>query len=315
MQVIQISEPLMPEKVPSEPVVLAMGFFDGVHCGHQAVIQKAKQIAVQRGLKLALMTFDRFPKIYFKKIDPHNVRYLTTLDERLRLFEKQGIDITYVAQFNREMAALSPQDFVDRYMVGLHAQVIVAGFDYTFGKPELANMERLPIYARSRFKVVTVSCQKDNQVKIGTTQIKEALSKCQIEKVNHLLGYRFHFNGLVVHGKARGRELGFPTLNIQPNEQQWIPGNGVYAVRAKIDNHWYQGMASVSHNETFGDHNSLTIEVNLFDFDQMVYGKTVTVEWDKYLRPSVKFASIAELIKQLNRDRCDSIAYFVNDFK
>lgn len=315
MKVIQISEPLISDKIPPEPVVLAMGFFDGVHCGHQAVIQKAKEISLQLGLKLAIMTFDRFPKIYFQKIDPHNVRYLTTLNKRLCLFEKQGVDLAYVAQFDPQMASLSPQEFVDRYMVGLHAQVIVAGFDYTYGKPEIANMERLPLYARSRFKVVTVSCQESHQIKIGTTQIKKALDECQIDKVNQLLGYRFNFDGLVVHGKARGRQLGFPTLNIQPDEQQWLPGIGVYAVRVKIDDHWYQGMASVSHNETFGDHNPLTIEINLFDFDQMVYGKNVTVEWDKYLRAPVKFTSIDELIIQLQQDRKDSLAYFINDFK
>ena len=314
MQVIEISEPLDLQRIPNEDVVLAMGFFDGVHRGHQAVIQRAKQIAVQRHLKLAIMTFDRFPKIYFRNIDPQTVKYVTPLKQRLNRFKQQGIEIAYVARFDEAMAKLAPQYFVDHFMVGLHAKVVVAGFDYTYGKPDVANMETLPQYAQGRFDVVTVDRQALNAEKIGTTQIKKALDQGKIEKVNQLLGYRFNFPGKVVHGEARGRELGFPTLNIQPANDQWIPGIGVYAVRVKVDGQWYQGMCSVSHNETFGD-NPLTIEINLFDFNQMIYGKEVEVEWDQYLRAPVKFESVDQLIAQLKQDQIDTEEYFAKDFK
>ena len=235
MQVIEISEPLDLQKIPNEDVVLAMGFFDGVHRGHQAVIQRAKEITAQRHLKLAIMTFDRFPKIYFRNIDPQTVRYVTPLKQRLKLFEQQGIDIAYVARFDEAMAKLSPQYFVDHFMADLHAKVVVAGFDYTYGKPDVANMETLPQFAQGRFDVVTVDRQVLNAEKIGTTQIKTALDHGDIQKVNQLLGYRFNFPGKVVHGEARGRELGFPTLNIQPADDQWIREIGVYAVRVKVD--------------------------------------------------------------------------------
>ena len=314
MQVIEISEPLDLQKIPDEDVVLAMGFFDGVHRGHQAVIQRAKEITAQRHLKLAIMTFDRFPKIYFRNIDPQTVRYVTPLKQRLKLFEQQGIDIAYVARFDEAMAKLSPQYFVDHFMADLHAKVVVAGFDYTYGKPNVANMETLPQFAQGRFDVVTVDRQALNAEKIGTTQIKTALDHGDIQKVNQLLGYRFNFPGKVVHGEARGRELGFPTLNIQPADDQWIPGIGVYAVRVKVDGQWYQGMCSVSHNETFGD-NPLTIEINLFDFSRMVYGQEVEVEWDQYLRAPVKFESVDQLIAQLKQDKIDTQAYFAKDFK
>lgn len=314
MQVIEISEPLDLQKIPNEDVVLAMGFFDGVHRGHQAVIQRAKQIAAQRHLKLAIMTFDRFPKIYFRNIDPQAVKYVTPLKQRLKRFEQQGIEIAYVARFDEAMAKLSPQYFVDHFMVDLHAKVVVAGFDYTYGKPDVANMENLPQFAQGRFDVVTVDRQVLNAEKIGTTQIKAALDHGAVQRVNQLLGYRFNFPGKVVHGEARGRELGFPTLNIQPADDQWIPGIGVYAVRVKVDGQWYQGMCSVSHNETFGD-NPLTIEINLFDFDRMVYGKEVEVEWDQYLRAPVKFESVDQLIAQLKQDKIDTQAYFAKDFK
>ena len=314
MQVIEVSEPLDLQKIPNEDVVLAMGFFDGVHRGHQAVIQRAKQIAAQRHLKLAIMTFDRFPKIYFRNIDPQAVKYVTPLKQRLKRFEQQGIEIAYVARFDEAMAKLAPQYFVDHFMADLHAKVVVAGFDYTYGKPDVANMETLPQFAQGRFDVVTVDRQVLNAEKIGTTQIKTALDHGDIQKVNQLLGYRFSFPGKVVHGEARGRELGFSTLNIQPAKDQWIPGIGVYAVRVKVDGQWYQGMCSVSHNETFGD-NPLTIEINLFDFNQMIYGQEVEVEWDQYLRAPVKFESVDQLIAQLKQDKIDTLEYFAKDFK
>lgn len=314
MQVIEVSEPLDLQKIPNEDVVLAMGFFDGVHRGHQAVIQRAKQIAAQRHLKLAIMTFDRFPKIYFRNIDPQAVKYVTPLKQRLKRFEQQGIEIAYVARFDEAMAKLAPQYFVDHFMVDLHAKVVVAGFDYTYGKPNVANMATLPQFAQGRFDVVTVDRQVLNAEKIGTTQIKTALDQGKIEKVNQLLGYRFSFPGKVVHGEARGRKLGFPTLNIQPAKDQWIPGIGVYAVRVKVDDQWYQGMCSVSHNETFGN-NPLTIEINLFDFSQMIYGQEVEVEWDQYLRAPVKFESVDQLIAQLKQDQTDTQEYFAKDFK
>lgn len=314
MQVIEVSEPLDLQKIPNEDVVLAMGFFDGVHRGHQAVIQRAKQIAAQRHLKLAIMTFDRFPKIYFRNIDPQAVKYVTPLKQRLKRFEQQGIEIAYVARFDEAMAKLAPQYFVDHFMVNLHAKVVVAGFDYTYGKPNVANMATLPQFAQGRFDVVTVDRQVLNAEKIGTTQIKTALDQGKIEKVNQLLGYRFSFPGKVVHGEARGRKLGFPTLNIQPAKDQWIPGIGVYAVRVKVDDQWYQGMCSVSHNETFGN-NPLTIEINLFDFSQMIYGQEVEVEWDQYLRAPVKFESVDQLIAQLKQDQTDTQEYFAKDFK
>ena len=168
------------------------------------------------------MTFVLFPKIYFRNIDPQAVKYVTPLKQRLKRFEQQGIDIAYVARFDEAMAKLSPQYFVDHFMAGLHAKVVVAGFDYTYGKPDVANMETLPQFAQGRFDVVTVDRQALISEKIGTTQIKAALDHGAVQRVNQLLGYRFTFPGKVVHGEARGLELGFPTFSIHPAEDQWI---------------------------------------------------------------------------------------------
>ena len=310
MQVIKIKEPIDYQKIPSSNVALAMGFFDGVHKGHQDVINEAKKQAQQNHLKLAVMTFDRYPKIYYKHLDESKIRYLTTVSERLALFEKMGVQIAYVAQFDKKLASLTPQDFVNKYMIGLHVRVVVAGFDYTYGDPKVANVQLLPQYAHEKFKTVIVSCHAYHEEKIGTTQLKKMLDEGQIEKVNHLLGHPFTFEGEVVHGKARGRKLGFPTLNIKAAPEQRLPMTGIYAVRIKYDGQWYQGMASVSHNETFGENLPLTVEINLFNFNKMIYGAKIEIEWEKYLRSPVKFESPAQLIAQLKADKKCVQKYF-----
>lgn len=309
MQIIEIAEPIDHSKIFQGDVVLALGFFDGIHCGHQAVIKQAYKQAKAKNLKLAVMTFDRYPKMLFQKIDPQQVRYLTMIKRRSELLENLGVDILYVARFDQKLAQLSPQAFVDKFIVGLNAKVVVAGFDYTFGKPDVANIDTLPNFAEGRFETIKVSKLIMQNVKVGTTKIKQLLNQGAIDDANELLGYPFTFYGKVVHGKQRGRTLGFPTLNIETDPHQQILGVGIYAVKVNVKGHWYQGMASISHNETFGN-NPLTIEINLFDFNQMIYGQEVKIEWNHYLRAPIKFESVDSLIEQLKKDKQATIQYF-----
>lgn len=309
MQVIPIKEPINYAKIPNEDVVLAMGFFDGVHQGHQAVIKEAKKQAKKNHLKLAVMTFDRYPKIFFQKLDEKKVQYVTTIEQRLELFKSLGVDLAYVACFDQKLALQSPQEFVDKFMVGLHAKIVVAGFDYTYGKKTIANMQTLPQFANGRFKVISVPQQSHHEEKIGTTKIKKLLQEGNVDLANHLLGYPFEFAGKVVHGHARGRILGFPTLNIESAPEQLIPGIGIYAVKVKVEDQWYLGMASISHNETFGA-NPLTVEINLFNFSQMVYGQIVKIKWFHYLRAPVKFRGADQLVEQLKQDKKATLNYF-----
>lgn len=309
MQVINLKEPYDKNLLPDKPIVLALGFFDGVHRGHQRVIKTAKKIAQKKNIELAVMTFDRYPKIAYQKLDPSEVRYLTLLDRKLELFSEIGVDLTYVVEFNQNLVPMSPEDFVDKYIAGLNTIEAVAGFDFTYGKPRVANMKTLVSYAAGRFEVCEVPELQEQAEKVGSTQIKNALDQGKMMKVNELLGYPFEISGYVVHGKARGRKLGFPTINVASDEQQKLPTIGVYAVKVKIDNEWFDGMASVSHNETFGSSNELTVEINLFDVKRDFYDKKVRVQWYKYLRPSVKFAGVDQLIDQMEKDEKDSRIY------
>ncbi|KRN30426.1 riboflavin biosynthesis protein RibF [Liquorilactobacillus mali] len=310
MQVINLVEPFNKSILPTGDIVLALGFFDGVHRGHQAVIHRAKAEARKRNVKLAVMTLDMHPSIPFKGVKPQDIKYLTSLAQKNKLFEALGADIVYVVSLNDLLVKMGPQEFVDKYMAGLNAQAIVAGSDYTYGKQDIANMQILPEYAKKRFKVIEVKHLNDKNQKISSTRIRKALLNGKIECANELLGYHYQNNGKVVHGEQRGRELGFPTINVAVDPQEMLPAEGIYAVRVAIVGKNVLGMASIGRNETFGEGREVTIEINLLDFSQMVYGENVVVDWYKKLRGQVKYNGAAGLIAQLKKDEENTRNYF-----
>lgn len=312
MKIVKLKEPYDKNAIVDSPIVLALGFFDGVHRGHQEVIKRAIEKGKSLGVKVAVMTFDRHPKIIFQNIDGEKFKYLTMLDEKLEHFKNLGVDIAYVVKFDENLAYLSPQDFIDKYVVGLHAICVVAGQDYTYGKHDIANMDTISDFAKGRFEIITVDHLQRNNQKISSTQIRKDLDSGNVEAANLLLGYQYENHGTVEHGFKRGRKIGFPTLNVSIPKNERILGEGVYAVKVKIDkdNSWYEGMASIGHNETFGDDLEKTVEINLFNFDKSVYGEKVIVKWYKFLREIVKFDSVEELIDQLNKDKRDTEVFF-----
>ena len=314
MKIVKLKEPYDKNAIVDSPIVLALGFFDGVHRGHQEVIKRAIEKGKSLGVKVAVMTFDRHPKIIFQNIDGEKFKYLTMLDEKLEHFKNLGVDIAYVVKFDENLAYLSPQDFIDKYVVGLHAICVVAGQDYTYGKHDIANMDTISDFAKGRFEIITVDHLQRNNQKISSTQIRKDLDSGNVEAANLLLGYQYENHGTVEHGFKRGRKIGFPTLNVSIPKNERILGEGVYAVKVKIDkdNSWYEGMASIGHNETFGDDLEKTVEINLFNFDKSVYGEKVIVKWYKFLREMVKFDSVEELIDQLNKDKRDTEVFFGN---
>ena len=312
MKIVKLKEPYDKNAIVDSPIVLALGFFDGVHRGHQEVIKRAIEKGKSLGVKVAVMTFDRHPKIIFQNIDGEKFKYLTMLDEKLKHFKNLGVDIAYVVKFDENLAYLSPQDFIDKYVVGLHAVCVVAGQDYTYGKHDIANMDTISDFAKGRFEIITVDHLQRNNQKISSTQIRKDLDSGNVEAANLLLGYQYENHGTVEHGFKRGRKIGFPTLNVSIPKNERILGEGVYAVKVKVDkdNSWYEGMASIGHNETFGDDLEKTVEINLFNFDKSVYGEKIIVKWYKFLREMVKFDSVEELIDQLNKDKRDTEVFF-----
>lgn len=301
--------PIQNFKQPVRQVV-AMGFFDGVHLGHQAVIKRAKAEADALGVPLAVLTYDPHPSVAFKALT-EPLKYLTVVKQKAQLLEKLGVSEMYKMQFTSQLAGLSPQVFVDEVLMQLNPVAVVAGFDHLYGSDKnQANMANLAIYAKARFDVIIVPEFDDLGLKIGSSKIRSALCVGDMQTVNRQLGRIYHTTGIVVHGEARGRELGFPTANVLTPELEWLPGIGIYAVKISIAGQWHIGMASIGRNVTFGDNRPITVEINILDFNQAIYGEDVTVAWHHHLRGEVKFNQVDDLITQLEKDKVATRTYF-----
>lgn len=310
MKVIHLHHPYDPKAIDPAETVLALGFFDGVHRGHQAVLKQARQVADERHLKLAVMTFSQHPAIVFQHIGPTGIHYLSPIARKTQLMAENGVDILYYVEFTSHFASLSAEAFIEQYILGLHAKVVVAGFDYTFGQKSDANMETLPKLAADRFEVIEVKRRTSDSEKISSSRIRKLLREGHIDETNSLLGYPYETDGIVVHGLARGRTLGYPTANVVNESHQILPGIGIYAVQIEIYGKWYPAMASVGYNVTFKEDTGITVEINIFDFSEFIYGEQVKVRWYHYLRGEVKFDGAQGLIDQLAKDEVATKAYF-----
>lgn len=311
MQIFHLDFPLTKVNQIEGPLVLALGFFDGVHRGHQKVIKKAKEIAELRQLPLAVLTFLSHPRLIFNKKSEIKFDYLTSNKRKEALFQAYGVDLLYYVNFTAEFSQLSPQDFVDQYLVGLQAQVVVAGFDYTYGQKAKANMTTLPKHSQGRFEVVEVApCNLADGSKIASSSIKQAILTSAVSYANEQLGYIYENSGVVVHGEKRGRQLGYPTANILIDSEELIPAMGVYIVEIKVNQTWYKGMASIGYNITFENDNGMTCEIHILDFNQDIYGQAVSVRWHHYLRSEIKFNQILDLINQLKIDEYTTRQFF-----
>lgn len=311
IKVIKLHYPILKKIIPDPtPQVVAMGFFDGVHLGHQAVIKQAKLEADKQGVPLAVLTYDPQPIVVFEMLR-QPLRYLTSINQKAALLADLGVNTMYVMQFTSQLAKLAPQEFVNQVIMRLNPVTVVGGFDHVYGGDvSIADMDHLPQYAKKRFNVVSVSELDVNNQKIGSSSIRKALELGSMNIVNSQLGRVHQTTGLVIHGEARGRELGFPTVNIKTPELEWLPTIGIYAVKIMIGDDWHLGMASIGRNITFGDARPITVEINILDFNQQVYGENVTVNWYNYLRGEVKFTNIPELVTQLKKDEIDTRQYF-----
>ena len=226
MEIIKIRHPYQVSQIPKEDVVLILGFFDGVHLGHQKVIETGREIAQREGLKLALMTFNQHPSIVFKKINPSNVKYLTTLEQKEEKMAELGIDYLYEIEFTSAFAHLAPQDFVDQYIVGLNAKYAVSGFDYTYGPKEIADVPHLPGYAKGRFEVVTVPKEQQEGEKISSSRIRQDLDAGDVASVAHLLGYIYEIDGVVIHGGRTWSLIRIPDSQCQSEKHRSFTKSG-----------------------------------------------------------------------------------------
>ncbi|OYR89420.1 riboflavin biosynthesis protein RibF [Lactobacillus taiwanensis] len=307
MKIITLDYPIT-APITNEKVVLILGFFDGVHIGHQKLIKDAKLIAEKKNLPLMVMTFDKHPKEIYK--NDHKFVYLETEREKEHKMEKLGIDYLVIIKFTKEFSQLSPQDFVDQVVMKLKADTVVVGFDYTYGPKDIANVENFPKFAKDRFKIVVEPKQAIDKIKVGSTFIRKVIQRGNVELAAALLGQPYETSGIIVHGFRRGHKIGFPTANLEIEWSKVLPAEGVYATRAKINGKWHDAMTSVGYNETFKTNHGLTIETNIFDFDEEAYGKQLTLAWYKFMRKNEKFSGIEDLSRQLDQDKRNIKQYF-----
>ena len=303
--------------------VLTIGTFDGVHLGHRQILEQLKQEAARIGGETVIITFHPHPR---KVVASQQAGFhlLNTIEERIELLKKSGIDHLVIVPFTATFSQQTPEEYIENFLIEkFHPHTIIIGYDHRFGLGRTGNYKLLEACCdRFSFRLKEIPAHVIDENTVSSTRIRQAILDGHVEQANALLGYDFFFEGTVVDGNKLGRVLGYPTANIKiEQEEKLVPGNGIYVVEAEIVNREsatgntfstqlpLRGMMSIGVRPTIAD-NRRTIEVNLFDFNEDIYGKTLRVIVKKYLRAEEKFNGLDALKAQLARDKENSLAYF-----
>lgn len=306
MKIVKLDHPHNYQPKLTDQAVCAIGFFDGVHKGHQRVIKSAKDTAERLNKKLAVMTFSPHPLEVLKKGEV-DVTYLTTFEQKKQIFKDLGVDILYLIQFNLTVSQLKAQFFIDHYIVDLNISQLVCGFDFTYGHRGAGNVHTLPDHSKERFEITVVKKYSEENKKISSTYIRELLKDGRVDLAKQLLTRSLMTDGTVVHGYKRGREIGYPTANIAVYPGQALPKIGIYYVKVVIDDKIHHGMASLGYNPTFHDESDqkVKLEINLLDFNECIYDEKLTIQWEKFIRLELKFDQVDQLIEQIRQDEVE----------
>mgnify|MGYP003932269695 CR=1 FL=1 len=280
--------------------MLTVGVFDGVHLGHQRLIDYLKRQALPGDQLPGVVTFRSHPRVVLS--GGVSLHFLTSLEERISLLKELGVELVVPLTFDRELANLTAEQFLHLLQRHLRMRGLVVGPDFALGKGREGNANALhKIGKESGFWVEVVSPGMANGEVISSTAIRQALSKGDIAKVTRLLGRRFTLNGRVIHGDERGKQLGYPTANLEVNPEQAIPGDGVYATRTYVGRNAYASVTNIGRRPTFGK-GDRTLEVYLIGFDRAVYGEEIKVEVVEKLRSEKHFPTPEALKEQIGRD-------------
>ena len=290
-----------------EPTALSLGKFDGVHRGHEALIEHLLE-KKKEGLKAVVFTFDIPPK---KLTENNNYRVLSTNKEKQEILKERGIDYLLESPFTKEVMCMEPEDFIAKIVRQLHVKCMVVGEDFHFGHNRRGDYHLLRQYAgKYGYEVIVVEKIKEDSRDISSTFVREEIAAGNIEKANHLLGYRYFVTSRVLHGNQIGRTIGIPTINQLPPKEKLLPPNGVYVTEAYIGDRWYRGISNVGCKPTIEGEYPVGVETHLLDFAEDVYDKMVTVEFLSRVRSERKFASIEALKEQMQNDVAYGRAYF-----
>lgn len=309
MEIITSLDAELKNKYPA--TVIALGTFDGLHLGHTDVINTARDYAERNGLKLAVFTFSNHPLALIRP-DLVPVRIISA-EEKIKLLESFGVDYLINIPFTEDFAALSPDEFLER-LDCFNYRCLVVGENFTYGFLGSGKTETLERSGRKNgFDVIVRPLVKMNGNVVSSTGIRNLIQAGHIEYANRMLGRAYAITGKIVHGEQRGRKLGFPTANIELlHGEMAVPAPGVYAVTASIEGSIYEGMGNIGNNPTFNDVEHARLEVNLFNCSGDLYGKTMSVQFHKYIRAEKKFSGVEELCRQIEEDKKAIKTYFLN---
>ncbi len=302
------------EQLPSfRNAVVTIGTFDGVHEGHKAILRQVVSHAREADGESVLITFEPHPR---KVLQPeHPVSIITPLEQKLELISATGIEHIVVMPFTMAFADLSASDYIEQFLVKLfQPHSIIIGYDHRFGHDRTGDLALLRQYAdRHSFQLVEIPAQVIDEAAISSTKIRKAISGGNAEVAAQMLGRPFSFSGTVVHGNKKGRTIGYPTANIEPNNsEQVLPGLGVYAVRVRVNNELHGGMLNIGYNPTVTDAHKVRIEVHIFEFEGDIYNCVVDTFFYRKLRDEVRFDSLDSLKKQLALDKKSAIDELAN---
>jgi riboflavin kinase / FMN adenylyltransferase len=291
--------------------VVTIGTFDGVHLGHQQILAQMKAEAAKINGETIIITFHPHPRKIVSSV-PGDIRLLNTLSEKKILLEKAGIDHLVIVPFDHHFANQSADAYISDFLYKyFNPHTIIIGYDHRFGKGRTGDYQLLELYGKKLgFQVKEITEQLLNEIAVSSTRIRKAIINNDIETANAALGYPYFFEGLVVEGNQLGRTIGYPTANLHiASEEKLIPGNGVYAVQVEIpdalttaSSNIFGGMMNIGVRPTIDDKKRV-IEVNIFDFDAIIYGKHLRVHVLKQLRNEIKFEGLDALKNQLAIDK------------
>lgn len=291
--------------------VATIGTFDGVHYGHQKIIKRLCELARSTGGESVILTFFPHPRLI---IDPENqdLKMINTIDEKARILDRLGVDHLIITPFTRDFSNLSPTEYIEHILVDtIGIKNLIVGYDHRFGKDRAGGMPELEAGAKTYdYKIEVIPEQDINDVAVSSTKIRNALLNGEVALAADYLGYNFSLYGRVIKGDKIGRTIGFPTANIFIEETyKLIPSDGIYAVTVDMSGQSFKGMAYIGQRPTI---NGMTrnIEVNIFEFNQEIYGQNITMTFLEFLRNDVKFAGLEALKLQLQKDKEATLAYF-----
>ena len=291
--------------------IVTIGTFDGVHLGHQKIFELMKRDAEKHDGETVVITFYPHPRLVLHA-DSKNLKFINTQKRKIELLERSGVDHLIIINFTREFSRMNSATFIKEYLVDkIKTKKLIIGYDHHFGKNRLGDFSTLyDLGHRHGFAVEKLAVQNVENVAISSTKIRKALNEGKIKKANALLGYEYSITGVVVTGNKIGRTIGFPTANIDlEDEYKLVTANGVYACRVEYEGKIYLGMGNIGIRPTV-NHSDLTIEVNIFDFDKEIYDENITIFFVDRIRDEIKFENLTELRDQLKKDEVTVLALF-----